>query len=1756
MKRLHLHRNRSRLHPPFPSGCDRLPPGGDQRRGTVLIVVMGLLGLLMLLGFAFYTFSRQEESNAEYFAAAERVGAGGVATKTEFEWGLASIINGGPSDLPNSALWGGRHSLMANAFGRDVHPFSGRGLHVAVDQNGLQIIDQDFDTSTSESNAPFNFNDSPAAIAGPGNVADIFIQPTPGGPMSGEIELPDFQNDYVAPDAGYTYPDLNNIFLAYNGYGVDPNGTPIRTIIPSFDRPQYLREDDGSGNVLPIPNDERNKVSSTRRKVLRPHQEHMHIAPDGTVLGLRYLRTASGGVQPFALYDGSPPPTDLFDTQGQGAWEFTDATPAGTAPAYDYDADADGDGIDEAVYLDLDHPVLTLANGNDTRYVPLYAITIYDADGLLNLLAHGNVQGFPAAGVRTAGNRPFGDASTPVDGVSRFEMVHKSNLGATSFELNPQWGLTADLPSYDPMNPTPFTDEIQKLEQHAFYFERDFDESGSGITATQAEIANMEWFFSRVGRIEYGSRRSDVIDEFPGVYGEDQFLIATATGSGPYFANAFPKPGRTYGDDNGNEFFGEPVNSINQYNNFRQPLDVLGNGRSYDTTRGRKTLTATPSGFDGRFPGFVDYQTTRGVVGWRNYVGGNLMASVDVPIPYRLVDEAFEVNVDHPTQSPDDDILPISDMTYLQASDGDVDADNLTARAATLMSYNFAEHAEADEIRKRFTTLSWDTKNLGLSFPQETDTTFNSARSWEFSTVILPSPASPPADQYTGREFPPYYYIDTINQRFDPTTRGSYDPNNAGTQYPLQEPFRLATRLALRTVVDDRSRDPLPRQQRALALNGVTCTGIENNRRVAYTRQLTAHHPDPGVNAINMGVAIGQDPGQIPNNLATATVREAWARYDRQLLARDIYVMLYTLGGGDDAADFRRGPENTMAPGTYLGNQIQENPIGSGTRVQMGSTRQIDQNENGQPDDGEPKYRRYVYDDDKLHEMAQFAVNFVDSLDPDNVITKFEYDRDLSDGWNLDDDPYDAEDGSDEIAGGTTFSITQEDKGVVYGVERQELTLGEVLAFKTGQVTDSGAPKDLLPTEHNDDDDRFWTYVELHNAAPDTTTISGQWQIELEVGTTGARFKRRLTPYTSGSRDVPASGTWTVKSKGNPEQGVSTMSTETSNFRVDFGWDPASGMGMGTPDFSEAYDNVAPGPNPPLTYDILQTVGTWKLEEVDAAGTATSVNALIDNLPNSDPLINGAGAAQPVLRLKRRLHLGRNASGTLTPAQEQDNPWITVDESTLGEYRTLTFAQNDEAGWDIAHYLERGSQDGTGGNNKARSTERQDRLNRNGTGLHSDNVTLPAGVNPADPTTYAAFDDPAEAAQLRYHTLGQRNSNYVANLWQAHNDRFYHSVSELLTLPIYGPENVTDSIINSQSTGTGLASQEYFLRPRHPQFPNGPDGLPGGGDDLTAEANNRWYRLLEFLERPSPISREGEIRDPGLMNLNTIRYPASLAGLVDDPYAFDFTSYQDIKNNDLATQTSYMPDTYESGRDWWTQFLMSRDGGYNIIDTDSSGTVDASDSNPVRYDWTTGRILPGAPGAMPFRPLSFTTAEDFSLEHTALRHLPKAWDSDPNTAVNNAFPTRRLFELRTANETGSDIDAYGPYRLYSKILNNATLRSNVFFVFIKIDYFEVLEVQGGDPDPDNPSETVPAGYVLQKIGRQLHENDHGAATPKSKRGFFVIDRSKAFGQLTEENFDGDSSGNPTFAFWGDRNDTNPVPFDYKSLIVHQHVFKE
>ncbi|WP_166830564.1 hypothetical protein [Thalassoroseus pseudoceratinae] len=1783
MKKQHMRANQSH----------KRPPGGENRRGTVLVVVMGLLGLLMLLGFAFYTFARQEQGNAEYFNAAQHVTSSGVSRDIYFNWAMEQIINGGPVDLPNSALWGGRHALMTTAFGQDVHPFSGSGINVTVDNSGVMIVDQDFDGVDDGSVALLEFNDSPAAQAG-AYVAD-------GSAMAGDLigryedfdagtaDIPlttywDHANSrmtFPMPDVPYSYPDINNVAIGFNGYGLDATNLPAKVIIPSYHRPQYLRS---GGSAV---NDWATSTTNWQKRVMRPQAQHMHIAPDGTVLGERYPQTGvtfangpfplgdpegyqgywdgpvgrwkdnftyqpgdmifpSAGYTPATMpHDENFPKMDnlVYVAQASGdsgssepIWEnyqtigdtVTDGNVTWEAREFvKYDADPDGDGVKEAVYLDLDFPVQVKTDGSGTKYIPMFAVTIYDADGLLNLIAQGNINRFPAFRADNSGDGEvdvFGDQGPTFDNtISINELLHTSNLGATATEINPMWGLLGP----EPTNAT----ELAKLDQHAHFFGRDF----SAIPPTTGEIANMEWFMSRVGKLVYGDRDTDVIDEYAGVYGEDQYLL-NAAGTSPrrnnLGAGAFPKPGVTGADDNYNQFLGEynpftnplqAAGSYNRYYVYSQPLDFLGTGSA---NNGRQTRTFSTT--SGRWQQFDSYPTPLGYVGWdANVFNTSLMQNeIKPPSANPLIDEAFEVNVDHDSANPMDDILPLSDNLFLQMSKEDIQNYSINSRVGELMSYNLRDVGTngeiAEQIRKRFTTLGWDMKSFGIN-SDRTLTSNSAERSEEFKP-----------DFYGDLEFPPYFVTAT-------------DPTNWPTNYNKAEPFRLALRQSLKVLPTNHNGSAFPknldpvatesRQQRSLNLNGVTCFGELNNQLVGYSRGLTPHPSNPG-DAVVVPVERGTNPGWRPplSSLSTNASRERWARYDRQLLARDIYVLLYTFCGGQDI-------DYVATPNTVLGDL----------------TNQVDLDGDGTVDDYEIKSRRQLYNDDQLHEMAQFAINVVERLDPDNVIEKFEYDKDLSDGWNLDDDPYDVTDGAYQYddQGTETFlasgafqdSHPTADRGVVYGVETQELTLAEGLAFRTEYVDtnmDNMGDQDLVATRHDENHRYYFTYLELLNAAPYSVSLNRDWQVQMETidassVVTDTRTLTLLANPGSTSSPVTGGGSFLIMSSGT------TTGTDLadSRFMADLDYD----------------DSMMPMPN----MRVLAPAGTGfpQIDLITNPGKYDLDGAVSDQFLDD---LNAGTTVMPQVRftLRRRLHPGRNVPTTVDPNDgaddyNRDNPWIDVDVLTLnpnGEgVGDLRLTENDKNGWEIKARLLK---------DKIESRERTQRLDRNAVERYA-GIPNPAGAfdemdvdldHDGMAETYSDdmdFDSykTANYQLFRLNTLGRDNQNSNYTLWQPHGDRDFYSVSELLQVPLYGPEDLTAKLDESNGFGNGVntAGVAKFVRPLIPGG-RGSDGFPGfagmddDGDsetdeedernagvdgDIPVKFDNRWYRLLEFFERPSVISREGEIREPGLMNLNGIRYPASLAGLIDDSSAFStMTPIRDgVPYTDYGSPIRYMPDSQEfstTGRDWWSEFLQSRDG----LDLVSAGAITDN----------LAAILPGSPSAKPFRPLTFTSDGLDSLDHTVLRELPL--DVANGVSVSNR---RRLFELRDS----SNADANQQYRLFSKLLNNSTTRTNAFFVFVQVDFFEVVET-----DVTVGSET----YTLQQVGGKLSDSP-------AYRDFYVVDRSKAFGELRPANFDlrfedYDPSMHdlpPTFAFWGNRNGNNPQGFNYRKLIVHREIIE-
>ena len=192
------------------------------------------------------------------------------------------------------------------------------------------------------------------------------------------------------------------------------------------------------------------------------------------------------------------------------------------------------------------------------------------------------------------------------------------------------------------------------------------------------------------------------------------------------------------------------------------------------------------------------------------------------------------------------------------------------------------------------------------------------------------------------------------------------------------------------------------------------------------------------------------------------------------------------------------------------------------------------------------------------------------------------------------------------------------------------------------------------------------------------------------------------------------------------------------------------------------------------------------------------------------------------------------------------------------------------------------------------------------------------------------YNQPQSATDYSPNTIGQMNrqtSNNLPNgftLWQPHFDRDFASVMELLSVPLYDPSIVTQSMApkdtqnqnasirsltvesplppSAGSVYLPLIAQAKIFRPQHPMNYNQftPPAQPPH-----PTFDNRWHRIFELLEVPtrenlqvenylqtnfSWLSPTGLQRVPAKMNINCLRNAENLFGLFDDPSTFNLST--------------------------------------------------------------------------------------------------------------------------------------------------------------------------------------------------------------------------------------------------------------------------
>lgn len=1775
------------------------------RRGSTLVIVIALLGLLAFTGMVFFAFSSQERSAAEYFAEAAK----NEVDELDNVWDhpLRQVISGTnnkPSD--RFSILGGngrRHSIVTNMVGSDLAPHSGEGVNVVM-EGGLPAVDMNGDGKGSDepgNQSLLNYVDSPAV-------------------WGGNTQRPDVA---PAPDVDYTYPDINNMFLAYRGWAIrdNQNGTFERVpiIIPSFMRPALLKTSAGNGfgghdaptdvNWAQAFNGTNRNTAKFGQRSFRPHPSHIVGNPETGAVTFRYLTDAeaaslgilSGGF-PFVPEDNLVgQPGGLNGVRGEmGVW-------TGSVPdAYELDADNDNDGLREGIWIDTHFPVQEYVDGSGTTkmYVVLHSFTIYDLDGLINLTVHGNVARWDRNGSVSA----IGSSTVPAT-----QMMSASSLGLGPNEVNPLWALRANVANLKNSGLTTY-DLVRAQFQYHY-----------GINPTAASFnelsqANMEWFWLMAGRASV-NLTGTMEDIFVGRWGEANRLFTTYRNGGSFVVADLPRPGRSgnaqntlssgtrYGgqlttngrdgfDDNLDSREGEVNLNSGRLRPFGTPMDYAGVGRitrgevgNYDTLTGTfaTTGTDTVSGLarDIRLPvlhhdttstgperylRFLQYSLGRDLdttasryIFGQNGNSNNLTAASDDLLVNAALDALFEDPLEtifdpDLSQGDFDAIFGPQDLfaLHLPAIDISSSPDDISLRLKDLAPYSLDDanapfsfnEQTTPGVRGRFTTLSnslhrflgrspfgrdgrpgiagvddnndgvvdniADLTDTGTSFVAGAVTaqggdTDDVKRAWEFSAdtdgLGTGNSGFPNGDGFY--EFPPSFGSTTV----------------MGLPYSGTDPFRPQVRRLLslesgenRGLAGQMPLSPnhlLDVERNAQTPEEGTPAFLRYMQRAGMRfRQLTDHpQASEGNTVLSLTAIPTWSAGTpVPFPPQTPAQREFWARRDRQKLARDIYVLLYTTGGA--AID----PANTSRIRDY---RVTNNPS-----ADQGSS---------------------LYTHAQLRRMAQFAVNLVDAMDSDNVITKFEYDKNLGPdasgnfgGWNLDDNPQAvnavnatlgyAEDGPSADPVITENGLYREDgleRGVVYGVEGQELAFSEVFAATSPNF--GTTQPDSAQTLHDDTNgDLNFLQVELQNLRPTTvpmaTTVTGTtneeraiWQIA-RYDRTGANAIEAAAPTQTltlmeGNAPVPGAGQFTIGMVGKPGDAGNTNPTGWGTADLYIDYDNDMDFERISPDIGNASVNTGDAVTPSCTLDVVSTThtGRWL-----ATGNSTAPGQFLDAMTGSYGGNNAYGLAPMTGNDGFDLVLRRRANPNMPQLPLTDNPWVEVDRCRV--------AFNDLFTVDMTA--------ATLVLDQARSEERPEPL--------SNQTTVYPTDHGSDPNVQA----------WRFNTLGSAtNESSVAgfDLVQYHFDREYASTGELLNLPLVGPKLLTSRMERSRrapfqqmfddfnaypptttpSLRLASSSESMFLQPDFPNL-SAADATALNGTVSTRQLNssldNRWYRLLQFVEVPSRVHRMlgnylAQQKTPGKININMVRHREVLAGLLDNPYIANVPKLADANGNSFEDGPFMTSATTLGGRDTWQSFIDDRDGSAVF-------SWDPAASAPRPF-W-----LPGTPNANPFRsfaPGGFGIRSDNSFDETLLRRMRGDRDDDgdglinestgytfdadgvqivrndmnPNSAVENTT-NRHWLELadpvlhanpNSVSGIGQMSNATTRHQILSKIMNNTTTVSNCFIVYGTAAYFEAYE------DPTTG---------LVRVGGRLDLDGDGDETNDQQRAVFVIDRTDAF----------------------------------------------
>jgi hypothetical protein len=335
------------------------PWSAETRRGVILLVVLALLTLFAIVGIGFVLYASANATSARLYRDAQSQSQVDLDPELLLSYFLGQLIFDVPDDVRGvySGLRG--HSLARSMF----------GLNDALSPDGtLQMKGNDVPfngTGRLRYPSPFPKQDDYSLINYTYFRQDNFLRDPerpgyrPGLPVKGPG---DNRKAYVGGfNAPYTYPDLNNMFLAAVKAGpIDlPGGIqspPGVVLMPSFHRPWLF------GPLTDIPN---------HAEQARPVNQNW-INPEGKYLLLR--------PRPIDMGPGFPYPED----------EGGDVKNLVGGPGY-YNPVTQRLHNNDSVWIDLDFPVMTAPDGR--KFKPLFAPLVIDLDNRINLNVAGNLRG-------------------------------------------------------------------------------------------------------------------------------------------------------------------------------------------------------------------------------------------------------------------------------------------------------------------------------------------------------------------------------------------------------------------------------------------------------------------------------------------------------------------------------------------------------------------------------------------------------------------------------------------------------------------------------------------------------------------------------------------------------------------------------------------------------------------------------------------------------------------------------------------------------------------------------------------------------------------------------------------------------------------------------------------------------------------------------------------------------------------------------------------------------------------------------------------------------------------------------------------------------------------------------------------------------------------------------------------------------------------------------------------------------------------